>query len=336
MDRWCEQNDTKIQENDTGTSIIRPECPPDDFTEEKIRELNSDKLPVRNWTYGLDGICEGDDAKNCLESFIKLKEESNIYVKINIPESTATPAKFAFCTVRKSMSRILKQLSCMLTNPLNYLLAGHDLVDSALTPGCLHFPNTTIHHVSEGEKLGWTKENGWIYILITREPIDRFISGYLHQCVLGTPKDCKHNCYGCGANMTCFLEEVTKSLRKMYRVRDWISTETDHLMPTNWFCDLYKTYDKFTFLKYNDDSGVFFKRQLEPVLKKQNVSAEILTYIKRRMTSTRTLHSTNGFKLRSFLKDRILNSSYLTEMIVRLFYQDFKAFNFTLPTPHDQ
>ncbi|KAI6185857.1 hypothetical protein M3Y98_00069900 [Aphelenchoides besseyi] len=203
--------------------------------------------------------------------------------------------------------------------------------------GCLHFPNTTIHHVSEGEKLGWTKENGWVYILITREPIDRFISVKdLLNILLGTPRDCKHNCYGCGANMTCFLEEVTKSLRKMSQVRDWISTETDHLMPTNWFCDLYETYDKFTFLKYHDDSGVFFKRELEPILKAQNVSVEILTYIKKKMTSTRTVHSTNGFKLRSFLKDRILKSSYLTEMIVRLFYHDFKSFNFTLPTPRDE
>ncbi|KAI6198832.1 hypothetical protein M3Y96_00561200 [Aphelenchoides besseyi] len=135
--RWCEQNDTQIQQNGTTASIngfidlitsvstsphwnaynqtgclVRPECPPNGFTEEKIRELNSDKLPVRNWAYGSDGICEGGDAKNCLQSFIKLKEEPNIYVEI-----TATPAKFASCTVRKSMSRILKQLSCMLTNP---------------------------------------------------------------------------------------------------------------------------------------------------------------------------------------------------------------------------
>ncbi|KAI6198831.1 hypothetical protein M3Y96_00561100 [Aphelenchoides besseyi] len=188
--------------------------------------------------------------------------------------------------------------------------------------GCLHFPNTTIHHVSEGEKLGWTKENGWsTFWFITREPIDRFISGYLHQLkdllniLLGTPRDCKHNCYGCGANMTCFLEEVTKSLRKMSQIRDWISTETNHMIPLIGFATCMKHMTSSFF------SNTTMIRACSS--NAQNVSVEILTYIKKKMTSTRTVHSTNGFKLRSFLKDRILKSSYLTEMIVRLFYHDF-------------
>ncbi|KAI6185806.1 hypothetical protein M3Y98_00064400 [Aphelenchoides besseyi] len=349
MDRWCEQNDTQILQGDTKTSqstttgyMRRPECA-QGFTEQDFLEQNSNKLPERNWTYGSNGICEGDDAENCLASFLQVEEIPIIY--------TATPAKFATCTVRKSMSRIMRQIACMLTNPLNYLLLGHDLVDSALRPGCLHFPNTEIYNLSKSEELGWTKENGWVYTMVCLglqqwkvflrlqeiQSIGFSPDIYINVFWNGTPGyGCKHNCFECGANMTCFLEGLTRNLQKMSETRKWVNTETSHLMPLTWFCELYKTYDNYTFLKYDDDSGVFFKRELEPTLKAQNVSAEILTYIQRRMTSKRALHATNGFKLRSFLKDRILNSSYLIEMIVRLYYNDFKSFNFTLPTPSYQ
>ncbi|KAI6237933.1 hypothetical protein M3Y95_00317100 [Aphelenchoides besseyi] len=171
----------KLQQSDsakpTGISgyMNHPECP-HGYTEEDFRKQNSGKLPARNWTYGPKGICENDDAKNCLASFIPVKELPTIF--------TATPAKFGACSVRKSMSRIMRQIACMLTNPLNYLLLGWDLIDSAFGTECSNFPNTEIYSLYKGEELGWTKENGWVYTMVTKEPVDRFLSGYLYQCVM--------------------------------------------------------------------------------------------------------------------------------------------------------
>jgi hypothetical protein len=87
----------------------------------------------------------------------------------------------------------------------------------------------------------------------------------------------------------------------------------------------------FIFLRYNSDSKVFFEQELGPFLKARNVSADALRYIEDRLTSTRTEHSTSDFELKPLLEKRIRSSSYLMQILMRLYYNDYRIFNFTLP-----
>ncbi|PIO63685.1 hypothetical protein TELCIR_14709, partial [Teladorsagia circumcincta] len=47
----------------------------------------------------------------------------------------------------------------------------------------------------------------WQFIMVTREPVDRFLSGFIDRCIR-----VRDPCFGCGSNITCFLEEEYKSL----------------------------------------------------------------------------------------------------------------------------
>jgi hypothetical protein len=70
---------------------------------------------------------------------------------------------------------------------------------------------------------------------------------------------------------------------------------------------------------------------LEPFLRSRNVSDKPLAYIKDKITSERTEHSTTNSGLKSFIENRIKTSPYLMEMIVRLFYHDYITFDYPLP-----
>ncbi|KAI6171423.1 hypothetical protein M3Y97_01042700 [Aphelenchoides bicaudatus] len=98
------------------------------------------------------------------------------------------------------------------------------------------------------------------------------------------------------------------------------------------YCDLNKHFDKYKFLYYNSNSEIFFDQQLGSFLKSRNVSDSTLNYIRNRMTTTRTAHSTSGFEAKSYLENKIRNTPYLLEMMVRMFYHDYVAFNIPFPT----
>ncbi|KAI6234860.1 hypothetical protein M3Y99_00749300 [Aphelenchoides fujianensis] len=306
-----------------GSCRVRKECKQSrDFTERAIIAANNDELPKSEWLEGSKGgICEGEDAPNCLPKFAKLREMTRIYY--------TTKAKIGVCSVRKSMSRVMKSLTCLLNDPLGFLLSGRDLITDASSEGCK--AEREISNMTKCEQNGWTAANGWQYVMVVRDPVDRFLSGWLHMCVVGAVGHCEHNCFGCGPNMTCFLERTRKQLDEMAATGGYVSGVAKHMMPQNWFCQLH-TYEKnYTFLHYDEDSGRFFRRELDPLLREQGVSDDLREYVQRRMIAGTTPHATKSFKLRSFLKERLLSSSYLLDRLVRLFYADYSTFGLDLP-----
>lgn len=61
------------------------------------------------------------------------------------------------------------------------------------------------------------------------------------------------------------------------------------------------------------------------------MSEAALKYISESLRSGRTAHSTVTSAARTYLEQRIRTSPYLMEMIVRLFYYDYKLFKYELP-----
>ncbi|KAK6022825.1 hypothetical protein OSTOST_11462, partial [Ostertagia ostertagi] len=61
------------------------------------------------------------------------------------------------------------------------------------------------------------------------------------------------------------------------------------------------------------------------------VSESSIDYIAKSLRSGRTAHSTVTSQARVMLEDRLRTSPYLMELIVRIFYHDFKLFGYPLP-----
>jgi hypothetical protein len=71
--------------------------------------------------------------------------------------------------------------------------------------------------------------------------------------------------------------------------------------------------------------------ELTPFLRARNSSYEITSYIRKQLTSARTLHSTTRSGVKPFLIKRIEESPYLQELLMRMFYNDYKIFGFDWP-----
>ncbi|KAI6174818.1 hypothetical protein M3Y97_00963700 [Aphelenchoides bicaudatus] len=283
---------------------------------------NSHTLPNVTWTYDANGVCQGEYSQICAPPFLEFKDTPEYY--------TAGPSKFLQCMSRKAMSRVSKSLSWLLNDPLNFFYSQMDLIDYSCTKNCESVRKANFYDSIEAAQttLNATIENEWKYLLIVRDPIERFISGYTH---IGRLETCEHKCFGCGANVTCFIEQLTKQVWEMHRVKMQIDVAVDHLRPQTWGCQLHKYYQNYTILHYNSDSQIFFDTQLGPFLRSRNVSDNAFEYIRNRMISMRTKHSTSQFKHKEFLEKRIRNSPYLTKLLLQLFYHDYKAFGLTLP-----
>ncbi|KAI6174831.1 hypothetical protein M3Y97_00965100 [Aphelenchoides bicaudatus] len=229
------------------------------------------------------------------------------------------------------MSRVFKQLACLLNNPTKFFNTQKDLIKDAFQSRCSENEKNLFHStksLSKARKV--SVENGWKFVMIVREPLERFVSGYVYTCLRGRLVGCTRYCNGCGANLTCFIERHENNLEKMIKIGKG-SFGTNHLYPQSWTCNLRTEIKKYTFLRYNTNSQEFFDQQLGPFLQSRNTSTQVFSYIRQSMTSARTKHSNTNFKLAEFLENRIKSSPYLLEKFIQMYYHDYKLFNYTLP-----
>uniref|UniRef100_A0A1I7WCW4 WAPL domain-containing protein n=1 Tax=Heterorhabditis bacteriophora TaxID=37862 RepID=A0A1I7WCW4_HETBA len=113
--------------------------------------------------------------------------------------------------------------------------------------------------------------NDWKFTVVTREPVDRFLSGFIDRCIrVGD------SCAGCGINMTCFLEtEYKRALEYAYSeehslLKPRFSIEDLHVFPQNWRCNMETFYGKYEFIRYSNDPGDTLLEDLTRILGKQN------------------------------------------------------------------
>ncbi|KAI6202466.1 WAPL domain-containing protein [Aphelenchoides besseyi] len=306
--------------------LKRTTCSMRGFEQSTIRRQNNHQLPNVQLSFDNNsetGVCAEANADKCLPAFTAINL-SPLYF-------SAKPTKTSVCMIHKSMSTVMRALQCLLNNPLKFLYSEKDLLDPGRS-GCDSNSAFAYHDFRKAAKeRNITTENGWEYVLVVRDPIDRFISGYTHLCIYGMIADCVHRCNGCGANLTCFLERQYEKFKKMAANGRNIDRTTSHMAPQSWHCNLKELHSNYTFLRYNSNSERFFRDDLRPFLISRNVSTSAINYIHRRFTSTRTGHSTTGFALRPWLEKRIRGSRYLLRLFMQIYFYDYEVFNWPQP-----
>jgi hypothetical protein len=100
---------------------------------------------------------------------------------------------------------------------------------SLISSGCdrYYYKYNRFASIDEGERRFQIKEdNGWQYVMIVRDPIERFLSGYLHMCYYGQISSCAHHCNRCGTNLWVFSDWKFQILKNVGNF--W------HLEPASW------------------------------------------------------------------------------------------------------
>ncbi|RCN35504.1 hypothetical protein ANCCAN_18634 [Ancylostoma caninum] len=138
------------------------------------------------------------------------------------------------CQVPKSMSLVMSMIFCLLLRDKEFISANRSILRAPWDTG-LCFGENQFHDFDRmTQRLKIENLLGWRLTMVTREPADRFLSGFIDRCIrVGD------DCYTCGNNMTCFLEaeyqraeEYANTLKR--NVKNLTRVDR-HMFPQNWY-----------------------------------------------------------------------------------------------------
>ncbi|CAB3408870.1 unnamed protein product [Caenorhabditis bovis] len=242
----------------------------------------------------------------------------------------AAQYKLSACVVQKSMSTLMTSIFCYLSNETRFINNNRDILRDWKIIRLCERKNEfrSLNGLFKRHQLA--NNSGWTHIMLTRHPIERFVSGFVDKCYRKPVK--KEFCNGCQMNLTCFLQTEFQRMRSEAESRKFQkSFEDRHFFPQSWRCDLFRFFKNFTFIPYTSNTSKPITDELFKIFRKHEVPESSLRYIENALSTGRTAHSTVDSKATKFIQKRLLQSPYLMELLVRMFYHDFVAFNYTLP-----
>uniref|UniRef100_A0A914X8F1 Carbohydrate sulfotransferase n=1 Tax=Plectus sambesii TaxID=2011161 RepID=A0A914X8F1_9BILA len=180
----------------------------------------------------------------------------------------------------------------------------------------------------------------WLHFVVIREPIERFLSGWMDKCYNLPAKNKGIQkiptwCYGCKNNLSCFVQrnyESNLQFPQRYKDKYKIINLEDHFWPQNWFCNFTKYFDQYTILKYSHDvdQGHEMFERLQQLLSQQNVEPSFIDKIIRQATE-RPKHATLGQKPTEHYRNLLLSDKNMMRTLVKTYYHDFVMFSFPFP-----
>ncbi|KAL6732170.1 hypothetical protein Aduo_002959 [Ancylostoma duodenale] len=238
--------------------------------------------------------------------------------------------KVSTCVVQKSMSTVMTAIFCYLFNEEEFQQAGRELLKETKRTRFCENRNEARSMRSLRWQFGIGNDEGWIHTMVTRDPVDRFLSGFVDKCIrMPLPGE---YCNGCKANMTCFIiREYERMVSEVKKDRFTRTFEDRHFFPQNWRCELSKHLKRRRFIRYSSNATDTLLDDLFGILAQQNVENSTLDFIRDELSSGRTPHSTVKSYARSFLEERLRSGDFLMEYIVRMFYYDFKILHYDFP-----
>uniref|UniRef100_A0A914Q7N7 Sulfotransferase n=1 Tax=Panagrolaimus davidi TaxID=227884 RepID=A0A914Q7N7_9BILA len=148
---------------------------------------------------------------------------------------SASKYKLSACAIPKCMSTIITSFMCLLHDEKSFREANLNFTNNFWnTRFCIN--KNENKYVKDILNSANTTIDKWKFFSIVRDPLDRFLSAFVHFCVTD-----KHDCYGCkNDNVTCVLEKTFQ------QAQNYASGEKDfngypldmHIFPQNWYVKL--------------------------------------------------------------------------------------------------
>uniref|UniRef100_A0A0K0EBL2 Sulfotransfer_1 domain-containing protein n=1 Tax=Strongyloides stercoralis TaxID=6248 RepID=A0A0K0EBL2_STRER len=244
--------------------------------------------------------------------------------------------KLNVCHIGKSFSSMTLEIFCYLYDKRRFFKNfNYSSNEINFRDMCNHI--NTYHTINDMSKIYTNNNNNefinkWKHIMIVREPIKRFISGFVQICVLKIGLQPFHPyCFGCQNNIECFLQslffDIQAVLNNFKQPDPFIKY---HFYPQTWQCDYQFLKNNYKIIKYNDNMTMFYNNYLN-VLRRNSVSKKDLSFINRIFKTKNVRHSTFDKKEIILYKEKVMNDRYILTLLSRIFYYDFIEFNFDLP-----
>uniref|UniRef100_A0A0N5B348 Sulfotransfer_1 domain-containing protein n=1 Tax=Strongyloides papillosus TaxID=174720 RepID=A0A0N5B348_STREA len=246
--------------------------------------------------------------------------------------------KLATCAVHKSFSAMLTSILCYLDMEKVFLkkfnhLAGFNFRFKA----CVNKKTNRLRSFGEliqihgkGDKVNFLKT--WKVIMVVRNPIERFISGFVHLCYKRAGPHHIHLCLKCDGNFICFVNKLYNILTSGYNSRILAYHPLKaHFYPQTMQCNYSKNKRKFVVLKFDPKKLDPFYKSLEEILIQQNVPREKVEYIDKEIRTYKIKHSTTGKAKTIEFTKKFYKEKGVIKKLIKIYYSDFKEFGFQIP-----
>ncbi|CCD70606.2 sulfotransferase family protein [Caenorhabditis elegans] len=166
-------------------------------------------------------------------------------------------------------------------------------------------------------------------IIFTRNPYDRFISGFTEKCVNNTDTNI---CHGCGTDIRCFLQKEYRRLIRMSMLFPVYTGADTHFAPQTWYCDMKNNIKNSTVIQYSSTGTEKIKMidNLLTVFKNRNVPEENLNEVREELSKGKTQHSTSGTSLRLKYEKLIEEDGAIRRALQRIYYYDFLYLGYSM------
>uniref|UniRef100_A0A0K0FSC8 Sulfotransfer_1 domain-containing protein n=1 Tax=Strongyloides venezuelensis TaxID=75913 RepID=A0A0K0FSC8_STRVS len=268
------------------------------------------------------------------------KYERIVYNKKIVREKyfVAPKYKLATCAVHKSFSTMLTSILCYLDMENVFLKKFDHLAEFTFQyktcvdkkNNCLRSFGDLIKIHGKGNKVNFLKT--WKVIMVVRNPIERFISGFVQLCYKSKRRYQAKFCLGCRGNFKCFVNKLYNIFTYGYYsiINTYTLTKT-FFYPQTMQCNYFKNKRKFVVLKYDLKNLDSFYKSLEEILIQQNVPSEKVEYIDEELRTYRTLDSVNRKAKTDEFIQKFYREKGVLKKLIEIYYSDFKEFDFEMP-----
>ncbi|VDL80708.1 unnamed protein product [Nippostrongylus brasiliensis] len=142
----------------------------------------------------------------------------------------APPYHFLICRIQKVMSTVLDAASCYISNSTQFNASKRTI--STEKGGLNSFCRNQNIANNLAAALSAVKPPRH-QLAVVRHPIEKFLSGFVDKCINTVRRD-PTMCFSCKSDMSCFVHQLTKHLRKVHEKKEGKSYVGMHFSPQSW------------------------------------------------------------------------------------------------------
>ncbi|CEF70108.1 Sulfotransferase family-containing protein [Strongyloides ratti] len=240
------------------------------------------------------------------------------------------------CYIGKSLSSMTIGLFCYLYDEKKFLANYKTVINGGANRRICNSKNSysSISNISKEYTNGNKTEilKNWKHLMIIREPVSRFISGFVQLCVLNIGLEINHPyCFNCKKNLKCFLKKLYYHIinlgSNLTKIDKFIMY---HFYPQSWQCEYLKYKDNYKIILYTSNAKEFYKEYLLKLEEESLIPKDKIKFIKQLIYNSKIIHSTSDKKITKYYENKLLKNEYLISLIKTIYINDYEEFNFKI------